>query len=680
MENFIIRSRLPVVLLLLTAPFCLSALPGQPEVVKGQCSYEVSGKSEVVKVSDKTILEYSKFNIGKQESVKYEQPSSRSTLLCRVNGKNVSKIRGQLEANGKLLLINPNGIIFTETAQVNIGTLIASTLDLQNDDFMTNSYKFYNDSSKGVKSIINQGKIQADQSVALIAPHIVNQGTIIAKTGTIALVGGEALTLSFEPDGKIQFAIDIPITNGSIEQIGNLKATEVYMHLPMAQKAIRSVLNDTGVIEAGHIDIKDGVISLKAGSSAETQLLSIKGDTVHMEEDLKIPGALDMQASTVIQHKKVIAKGPVHYKADQIFLGDDITTTGDILLDGSTTLFKSDSISLNANKYNKGKVLLTSTLDADTPSRSLKINNGKSPTEIKGAIGQKGPLRELVIDSGKMILHDNIGGINPGITGQLAIKSVEVEFKGSKIYTGEQFWNVAPIHLTHEGGVEIKTAGRPLYFGQDARLELDSTTALTIATQGGKLDLPPIISDRLQSITILSGQGQIYLKEIGKQVTRLHVEGKDLFLYGHLEAEEIFMEADHHLQYDASQGKEVISTAIQSRGNITLNSKRSMVGSSEKPLNINTKGELFVGAKTVAYLEGLCADQNPHAYPANPPTRTFFNGYEFNHAFMEDLLAEDEALLKTLTPALGQKIPTAFIDGAAIKPRKAPIYYDTSAH
>jgi len=277
-----------------------------------------------------------------------------------------------------------------------------------------------------------------------------------------------------------------------------------------------------------------------------------------------------------------------------------------------------------------------------------------------------------------VILHGDIGGINPGIIGQLAVKSVEGEFKGSKIYTGEQLWNVAALHLTHEGSVEIKTAGRPLYFGQDARLELDSTTALQIATQGGKLDLAPIISDRLQPITISSGNGQTYLKEIGKQVTRLHVEGKDLFIYGHLEADEIFMEADHHLQYDASQGKEVISTAIQSRGTITPNSKRSMVGSSEKPLNINTKGELFVGAKTVAHLEGLCADQNPHAYPANPPTRTFFNGYEFNHAFMDDLLAEDEALLKTLTPALGQKIPTAFVDGAAIKPRKAPIYYDTS--
>ena len=168
----------------------------------------------------------------------------------------------------------------------------------------------------------------------------------------------------------------------------------------------------------------------------------------------------------------------------------------------------------------------------------------------------------------------------------------------------------------------------------------------------------------------------MYLKEIGNQVTHLLVEGKDPFLHGYLEAEEISMQADHHLEYDATQ---VISTVIQSSGNITLNSKHSTVGTSEKPLNINTKGELFVGAKTVAHLEGFCADQNPHAYPANPPTHTFFNGYEFNHAFMEDLLAEDEALLKTLTPALGQKIPTAFIDGAAIKPRKAPIYYDTSA-
>ncbi len=650
MENFII-------LLLLTAPLCLAALPGKPEVIKGECSHETSGQSEVLRVTDKTILEYQKFNLEKEEHVRYEQPSSKSTLLCRVKGSGASTIRGRLEANGKLLLINPQGVIFSETAHVSVGTLIASTLDIRNDDFLNGSYKFRLDPSAENKSIVNKGRIEAGQNVVLMASKVVNQGVIVAKTGKIALLGGEMVTLAFDGDEKIQFAIDAPLKNGSIEQQGALIGGEVYMKLPMAQKAIRSVLNDTGVVEAGRIEITDGVISLKAGSSVEAQRFSVEGEVIH-------------------QHEKVAIKGPVHYKAKQIFLGDDITTTADIMLDGATTLFNKDVISLNANKYNKGKVVLTSTLDSDSRSRSLKINNGKSPTEIRGAIGKKGPLQNLVIDSGKVIVQGDIGGIKPGVMGQLSIKSVEVEFKGSTIHTGEQLWNVAAVHLTHQGSVELKTAGRPLSFGQDARLELDATTALTITTQGGTLDLPPIISDRLQPITISSGHGQVHLKEIGKQVTQLHVKGGDLYINGHLEADEIFMAADHHLEYK----KDVISTAIQSKGTLTLNSKQGVVGSPENPLNINTKADLFVGAKTVAYLEGRCADQNPHVYPPNPPKRTFFNGYEFNNIFMEDLLAEDEALLKTLLPALGQKMPTAFINGLSLKPRRVLIYYDISTH
>src|SRR3569832_1813593 len=121
-----------VILLLLTSPLCLSALGGKPDVVKGECAYEVAGPNEVSKVSDKMILEYPKFNIDKQESVRYEQPTSKSTLLCRIKGRDASTIKGKLEANGKLLFINPHGIIFSETAHVKVGTLIASTLDLHN--------------------------------------------------------------------------------------------------------------------------------------------------------------------------------------------------------------------------------------------------------------------------------------------------------------------------------------------------------------------------------------------------------------------------------------------------------------------------------------------------------------------------------------------------------------------
>src|SRR5574342_639958 len=127
MEHFLKRS----LFLLVAFPIYLFSLGGKPELVKGSAEYEVSGTTgETIRVSDKTILEYQKFNIGQGERTTYIQPGSKSTLLCRIKGKTPSTIHGKLEANGKLLFINPNGIIFSETAHVSVGTLIASTLDI----------------------------------------------------------------------------------------------------------------------------------------------------------------------------------------------------------------------------------------------------------------------------------------------------------------------------------------------------------------------------------------------------------------------------------------------------------------------------------------------------------------------------------------------------------------------
>src|SRR3990167_1605947 len=181
--------------LTLFTPLILLAHSGKPEVVSGHVDYELVGNTEVLHVSDKTILEYPKFNIEKNEGVRFEQPSHRSTLLCRVKGSEYSKIHGKLDANGKLLLVNPNGIFFSKTAQVNVGTLIASTLDIQNHDFLNDRFKFHFTQNS---AIVNKGNIEAAHNVVFLAPEIVNQGVVVAKAGKIVLMGGEVMTLDFE--------------------------------------------------------------------------------------------------------------------------------------------------------------------------------------------------------------------------------------------------------------------------------------------------------------------------------------------------------------------------------------------------------------------------------------------------------------------------------------------------
>src|SRR6185312_8001008 len=96
---------------------------------------------------------------------------------------------------GQIYLINPNGVLFGEGAQVNVGGLVASTLDF-NDATSTATTRSFSGSGSG--SVINQGTISAASGyVALLGNHVGNQGTITAQLGTVALGAGSTATLTF---------------------------------------------------------------------------------------------------------------------------------------------------------------------------------------------------------------------------------------------------------------------------------------------------------------------------------------------------------------------------------------------------------------------------------------------------------------------------------------------------
>ncbi|RFC43449.1 MAG: Large exoprotein involved in heme utilization or adhesion [Verrucomicrobia bacterium] len=70
----------------------------------------------------------------------------------------MSVIQGALNANGHVFLLNPNGVLFTQSAQVNVGGIVASTLHMKTEDFMAGRYTF---EGAGSGTIVNQGNITA---------------------------------------------------------------------------------------------------------------------------------------------------------------------------------------------------------------------------------------------------------------------------------------------------------------------------------------------------------------------------------------------------------------------------------------------------------------------------------------------------------------------------------------
>ena len=129
------------------------ALPTGGSVAAGAAAISAGpGALTVNQSSQNAVLDWQSFSIAKGETVQFVQPNRSAVALNRVTGSDPSSIFGTLTANGKVFLINPNGVMFGPTAQVNVGGLVASTLNITDANFMAGKYSF---AGPGGGSVLN---------------------------------------------------------------------------------------------------------------------------------------------------------------------------------------------------------------------------------------------------------------------------------------------------------------------------------------------------------------------------------------------------------------------------------------------------------------------------------------------------------------------------------------------
>ena len=118
------------------------ANPTNPTVVNGTASFATAGSILNITNSPNAIINWGSFSIGVNELTRFLQQSASSAVLNRVIGQDPSAILGALQSNGKVFLLNPNGIVFGAGSQINVAGLVASTLNLSNEDFLANRMRF----------------------------------------------------------------------------------------------------------------------------------------------------------------------------------------------------------------------------------------------------------------------------------------------------------------------------------------------------------------------------------------------------------------------------------------------------------------------------------------------------------------------------------------------------------
>ena len=148
------------------------ANPSNPTVVNGQVTFSQNGNVFTITNSPNAIINWASFSINAGEMVRFIQQNSSSSVLNRITGQDPSRIMGALQSNGRVFLINPNGIMFGAGSQVNVAGLVASTLAISNSDFLAGKNKFTAGDVAGAVSNMGAITTPSGGQVYLIAPDL----------------------------------------------------------------------------------------------------------------------------------------------------------------------------------------------------------------------------------------------------------------------------------------------------------------------------------------------------------------------------------------------------------------------------------------------------------------------------------------------------------------------------
>ena len=247
--------------------------PQGGQIVGGQGAIvSPNGATTVINQASHNIaINWDTFNVGVNELVRFNQPGATSAALNNIFDQSASQIFGQIDANGRVFLMNPNGILFGPNARININNLVAAGARIDVDDFMAGNYTLQSlQDADGF--VINRGVIEAATggSVTLAGKTVRNEGLILANAGRVNLVTGSRIALDFDGDGLMQFAVEEAVLDNAasiddgISNTGDIIADggEVLITASAAQGVFDNAINNEGLIKAGRIENQGGTIRL----------------------------------------------------------------------------------------------------------------------------------------------------------------------------------------------------------------------------------------------------------------------------------------------------------------------------------------------------------------------------------------------------------------------------------
>ena len=233
------------------------ANPAGPAVVNGQVSFNRQGSVLNVTNSPGAVINWQSFSIGASETTRFIQQSAASSVLNRVVGRDPSILLGTLQSNGRVFLINPTGILVGQGARIDVGSFVASTLNITDENFRAGRLNFGGPAAPAVPAAVqNLGAITTPEggSVYLIASSVENRGVITTPRGEVMLAAGNSVRLV--DTGTPNVYVEITAPDNQALNLGRI------------------------IAQSGRIGISAGLVNQKGVVSADSAVLGENGKIV----------------------------------------------------------------------------------------------------------------------------------------------------------------------------------------------------------------------------------------------------------------------------------------------------------------------------------------------------------------------------------------------------------------
>lgn len=403
----------------------------------------------------RSSIDWHRFNIPNGQTINFQFQQNGSAALNRVTGNTASSIMGNLNANGAVYLVNPNGIVIGSSANINAHAFVGSTLnvnDAQRNNFLNGQSVEFARVGNTNAAMVNQGNINATTgSVVLLGTSVSNSGTITAPNGSVEMLAGSRISATLADPSRPAFTVHTTVdTIGGtgISNTGMIDAVSARLEA-VGGNVYALAINNAGLIRANAIVNENGRIKLVSNGGTIRNSGSLQANANDVNADAGrielVAANIEMDSADIsaVGLKKTDSNGPN---------GIHITSTADTKITSSAISTTNADINITAG----GNVALNTKADSHVDIGSTLVTAYDS-----GNVTVQG--KNVSLNSGQLNQHVSVGSRN----GTTTVKTTEGDLTISASGGG----SASVGYLYHDfderiAGLELNNSDGKYYFAR----------------------------------------------------------------------------------------------------------------------------------------------------------------------------------------------------------------------